>query len=166
MPINEIQNHVPTLGVRNADISDLQFVTELASSFNIFGAYVPVFEAMVQNNAQMLRLYKVTHQIEIKIAQLDFNDAGFIAIEWTPAVGKIHGIVVREKFRGKGVGDFLLNEARDEAVRRNIGSLECLTGEDANPHAMNLFIRNGFANPTRVGTYPRGQSAVRLTKGL
>lgn len=163
---NAVRYDYEKLLIRDAGPNDLQFVAMLAGYFNVFGNYVPVFQAMIQNNADVLRQNNVTHQVDMKIAQLDFIDAGFIAVEWTPNVGKIHGIVVGEEHRGKGVGDFLLNEVCAEAVRRNIGLLECLTGEDANPHAMQLFNRNGFENPIRVGTYPRGQRAVRLTKTL
>jgi ribosomal protein S18 acetylase RimI-like enzyme len=149
--------------IRPATPNDSDFITRSAGAFNRFGPYVQVFDDMLHGNAAALRPYGVTGAVKLFVS-VDNTEhpMGFIAVEWKPTVGHIHGVVVSGGFQRQGVATQLLDHVRRLAQERGIKTLECITAETENTPALNCFTNWGFRNMGYAGPYPMGQRAVRL----
>ena len=146
--------------IRSATTLDLPFITHLATAFNVFGPYVPVFVNMMNGNRG---------EVELFIHEDDAGErTGFVAVEWkNGGIGDIHGVVVDEKHRRQGVANHLLDHVEQLARQRGTLRLECITAETANAPALSCFIKWGFQNLGFVGrNYPNGQRPVKLSRTL
>ena len=145
--------------IRPTTQQDALFISNLAATFNRFGPYVPVFEALFRGE----HLHDVLGEIEFLIANDAGKSAGFIALEWRERVCHIHGVVVHADFLRLGVATDLLNHVAQLARTRGIGTLECITAETGNMPALSCLTRWGFTNNGYNGLYPNGQRAVHLS---
>ena len=147
-------------------LEDLPFITHLATAFNVFGPYVPVFENMLNGNSSALRPLGVIGVVELFIHEDDAEErTGFVAVEWkNGGIGEIHGVAVDQKHRRQGVANHLLDHVEQLARQRGTLKLECITAETDNAPALNCFINCGFQNLGFVGKYPNGQRAVKLSR--
>ena len=147
-------------------LEDLPFITHLATAFNVFGPYVPVFENMLNGNSSALRPLGVIGVVELFIHEDDAGQrTGFVAVEWkNDDIGHIHGVAVDENHRRQGVANHLLDHVEQLARKRGTLRLECITAETANAPALSCFIKWGFQNLGFVGKYPNGQRAVKLSR--
>ena len=148
------------------DPLDLLFINHLATAFNVFGPYVPVFENMLNGNSSALRPLGVIGVVELFIHEDDAEErTGFVAVEWkNGGIGEIHGVAVDQKHRRQGVANHLLDHVEQLARQRGTLKLECITAETDNAPALNCFINCGFQNLGFVGKYPNGQRAVKLSR--
>jgi len=153
--------------IRPATPQDLPFIANLATAFNVFGPYVPVFENMLNGNRAALRPLGVIGEVELFIHEDAGERTGFVAVEWkNDDIGHIHGVAVDVKHRRKGVANHLLDHVKKLADDRGTLKLECITAETANAPALSCFIKWGFENLGFVGNYPKGQRAVKLSRTL
>jgi ribosomal protein S18 acetylase RimI-like enzyme len=153
--------------IRSASNADKATIIDLAREFDRFGPYVPVFEAMVERNHGLLRAYGVHGDLTILVHEdLAGSCIGFVAVEWEPGVGHIHGVAVTRGSRSRGVASSLLDEVARAARQRGIPTLDCITAETENEAALRCFLRLGFRNLGYKGRYPMGQRAVRLERTL
>jgi len=153
--------------IRPATPQDLPFIANLATAFNVFGPYVPVFENMLNGNRAALRPLGVIGVVELFIHEDAGERTGFVAVEWkNDDIGHIHGVAVDVKHRRKGVANHLLDHVKKLADDRGTLKLECITAETANAPALSCFIKWGFENLGFVGNYPKGQRAVKLSRTL
>ena len=145
--------------IRSATTLDLPFITHLATAFNVFGPYVPVFVNMMNGNRG---------EVELFIHEDDAGErTGFVAVEWkNGGIGDIRGVAVDERHRRKGVANHLLDHVKKLAHQRGTLKLECITAETANAPALSCFTDWGFENLGFVGNYPKGQRAVKLRATL
>ena len=146
--------------IRSATTLDLPFITHLATAFNVFGPYVPVFVNMMNGNRG---------EVELFIHEDDAGErTGFVAVEWkNGGIGDIQGVAVDEKHRRKGVAKHLLNHVEQLARQRGTLKLECITAATANAAGLNCFMKCGFQNLGYAGAnYPNGQRAVKLSRTL
>ena len=152
--------------IRPATPQDFPFITNLATAFNVFGPYVPVFENMLNGNSSALRPLGVIGVVELFIHEDDAEErTGFVAVEWkNGGIGEIHGVAVDQKHRRQGVANHLLDHVEQLARQRGTLKLECITAETDNAPALNCFINCGFQNLGFVGKYPNGQRAVKLSR--
>ena len=152
--------------IRSATPLDLPFITHLATVFNVFGPYVPVFVNMLNGNSAALQAQGVKGEVELFIHEDDAGErTGFVAVEWkNGGIGDIQGVAVDEKHRRKGVANHLLDHVEQLARQRGTLKLECITAETDNAPALNCFINCGFQNLGFVGKYPNGQRAVKLSR--
>ena len=155
--------------IRSATPLDLPFITNLATAFDVFGPYVPVFENMLNGNSAALRPLGVIGVVELFIHEDDAGQrTGFVAVEWkNGGIGDIHGVVVDEKHRRQGVANHLLDHVEQLARQRGTLKLECITAATANAAGLNCFMKCGFQNLGYAGAnYPNGQRAVKLSRTL
>ena len=140
-------------------LEDLPFITHLATAFNVFGPYVPVFVNMMNGNRG---------EVELFIHEDDAGErTGFVAVEWkNGGEGHIHGVAVDQRHRRQGVANHLLDHVEQLARQRGTLKLECITAATANAPGLSCFIKWGFQNLGVVGNYPNGQSAVKLSRTL
>jgi len=152
--------------IRQSTINDLVFITNLAHDFNRFGPYVPVFVNMLRGDHAALRRWGVTSRVELFIHEDDAGQrTGFVAVEWKEdGIGYIHGVAVDETHRRQGVANHLLDHVEQLARQRGTRKLECITADTENAPALSCFTKYGFQNLGFEGNYPKGQSAVRLSK--
>ena len=146
--------------IRSATTLDLPFITHLATAFNVFGPYVPVFVNMMNGNRG---------EVELFIHEDDAGErTGFVAVEWkNGGIGDIQGVAVDEKHRRNGVAQHLLNHVEQLARQRGTLKLECITAATANAAGLNCFMKCGFQNLGYAGAnYPNGQRAVKLSRTL
>lgn len=142
--------------IRHATPQDAEFVAELARAFDRLGPYVDVFTEMLQRE-----------RVSVFIHMHDsMQRTGFIAVEWRHDEGHIHGLVVAEEFRGRGIATQLLDHVEQVARLQEVSALECLTSETDNVPAFSCFIQWGFDRAGPAGRYPHGQPAVRLRRFL
>jgi ribosomal protein S18 acetylase RimI-like enzyme len=144
--------------LRPHDNYDSVFIIEQSHQFDRFGQYAAIFQQLLDGK----KVAGVTKYVEFLIAELNGIRAGFAAVEWTETAGKIHGIAVDPGSKRKGVGRELLAEIRRHAIEKGSEHLECLTAENDNPEALELFVQNSFVNSGVAGRYPNGQRAVTL----
>ena len=155
--------------IRPATPQDFPFITNLATAFNVFGPYVPVFENMLNGNSSALRPLGVIGVVELFIHEDDAEErTGFVAVEWkNGGIGHIHGVAVDERHRRKGVANHLLDHVEQLARQRGTLKLECITAATANAAGLNCFMKCGFQNLGYAGAnYPNGQRAVKLSRTL
>jgi len=154
--------------IRSATTLDLPFITHLATAFNVFGPYVPVFVNMLNGNRAALRDQGVIGEVELFIHEDAGERTGFVAVEWkNDDIGHIHGVAVDVKHRRKGVANHLLDHVKKLADDRGTLKLECITAETANAPGLSCFIKWGFQNLGYAGAnYPNGQRAVKLSRTL
>ncbi len=153
--------------IRPATPQDLPFIANLATAFNVFGPYVPVFENMLNGNRAALRPLGVIGVVELFIHEDAGERTGFVAVEWkNDDIGHIHGVAVDVKHRRKGVANHLLDHVKKLADDRGTLKLECITAETENAPALRCFTDWGFENLGFVGNYPKGQRAVKLSRTL
>ena len=154
---------------RAATPQDLEFITNLAHSFDRFGPYVQVFEDMLLGNHAALQPQGVIGNVQLFIHEDDEEQPnGFVAVEWKKngVEGHIHGVAVEERYRRQGVANHLLDCVEKLARERGILRLESITAETDNAPALSCFTQWGFENLGFVGNYPEGQRAVRLLRTL
>lgn len=154
--------------IRSATPQDLPFITNLATAFNVFGPYVPVFKNMLNGNSAALRPLGVIGVVELFIHEDNAGQrTGFVAVEWKDdGIGHIHGVAVDGRHRRQGVANHLLDHVEQLARQRGTLRLECITAATANAPALSCFIKWGFQKLGVVGNYPNGQSAVKLSRTL
>lgn len=154
--------------IRPATQMDEEVVLDLARAFDRFGPYVQIFAAMLRGDHAALAPYGVTGELALFVDEDGAGQrTGFVAVEWRERrVGHVHGVVVREAFRQRGVATLLLDHVVRLARERRIATLECITAESDNVPALGCFTQRGFRNVGHVGHYPRGQRAVRLRREL
>ena len=152
--------------IRSATPLDLQFITNLATAFDVFGPYVPVFVNMLNGNRAALQAQGVIGVVELFIHEDDAGErTGFVAVEWkNGGEGHIHGVAVDQRHRRQGVANHLLDHVEQLARQRGTLKLECITAATANAPGLSCFIQWGFQNLGVVGNYPNGQSAVKLSR--
>ena len=146
--------------IRSATTLDLPFITHLATAFNVFGPYVPVFVNMMNGNRG---------EVELFIHEDDAGErTGFVAVEWkNGGIGDIQGVAVDQRHRRQGVANHLLDHVEQLARQRGTLKLECITAATANAAGLNCFIKCGFQNLGYAGAnYPNGQRAVKLSRTL
>ena len=149
------------------DPLDLLFITHLATAFNVFGPYVPVFVNMLNGNRAALRDQGVIGEVELFIHEDAGERTGFVAVEWkNGGEGHIHGVAVDQRHRRQGVANHLLDHVKKLAIPRGTLKLECITAETENAPALRCFTDWGFENLGFVGNYPKGQRAVKLSRTL
>ena len=150
------------------DPLDLLFITHLATAFNVFGPYVPVFVNMLNGNRAALRDQGVIGEVELFIHEDAGERTGFVAVEWkNGGEGHIHGVAVDQRHRRQGVANHLLDHVEQLARQRGTLKLECITAETENAPALSCFIKWGFQNLGYAGAnYPKGQRAVKLSRTL
>ena len=138
-------------------LEDLPFITHLATAFNVFGPYVPVFVNMMNGTRG---------KVELFIHEDDAGErTGFVAVEWkNGGEGHIHGVAVDQRHRRQGVANHLLDHVEQLARQRGTLKLECITAETENGPGLSCFIKWGFQNLGVVGKYPNGQRAVKLSR--
>jgi ribosomal protein S18 acetylase RimI-like enzyme len=144
--------------LRPHDNYDSVFITEQSHQFDRFGQYAAIFQQLLDGK----KVAGVTKHVEFLIAELNGIRAGFAAVEWTETSGKIHGIAVDPGSKRKGVGRELLAAIRRHAIEKSSKHLECITAENDNPEALELFVKSGFENMGFAGQYPQLQRAVSL----
>ena len=155
--------------IRSATPLDLPFITHLATAFNVFGPYVPVFVNMLNGNRAALQAQGVIGVVELFIHVDDAGErTGFVAVEWkNGGEGHIHGVAVDQRHRRQGVANHLLDHVEQLARQRGTLKLECITAETANAPGLSCFIKWGFQNLGYAGAnYPKGQRAVKLSRTL
>jgi ribosomal protein S18 acetylase RimI-like enzyme len=121
---------------------------------------------MLIGNHADLRPWGVIGDVELFIHEDDAGQrTGLVAIEWREdGIGYIHGVAVSERHRKKGLANHLLNHVEQIARHRGTRKLECITADTENAPALSCFTKYGFQNLGFEGNYPKGQSAVRLSK--
>jgi ribosomal protein S18 acetylase RimI-like enzyme len=126
----------------------------------------PAFKLTLHRSRKVAPV-RVTGEVQLFVS-VDNTERpmGFIAVEWQPTVGHIHGVVVAGGFQRQGVATQLLDHVEGLAQQMGITTLECITAETENIPALNCFTNWGFQNMGHAGTYPMGQSAVRLRCNL
>lgn len=154
--------------IRSATPQDLPFITNLATAFNVFGPYVPVFKNMLNGNSAALRPLGVIGVVELFIHEDNAGQrTGFVAVEWKDdGIGHIHGVAVDGRHRRQGVANHLLDHVEQLARQRGTLKIECITAATANAPGLSCFIKWGFQKLGVVGNYPNGQSAVKLSRTL
>ena len=154
--------------IRPATSKDLEFITNLAHSFDRFGPYVQVFVNILNGNRDALRPLGVIGEVELFIHEDDAGQrTGFVAVEWREDdIGNIHGVAVDETHRRQGVANHLLDHVEQLASQRRTLKLVCITAETDNAPALSFFTDCGFQNLGFEGEYPNRQRAVRLSRSV
>lgn len=80
-------------------------------------------------------------------------------------VFEVRRLFVRPDFRGRGVGDLLVLELLAQAEELQAPAVVAQTGP-LQPHAVGLFVRNGFARIEPFGVYREQADAICLARTL
>ena len=153
--------------IRTASPADRAPILDLAREFDRFGSYGPVFEAMLDGNQGLLGGFGVHGRLTVHVHEEPSGSCvGFIAVEWVPGIGHIHGVAVTPSSRNRGVASALLDHVACVARQDGVRTLDCITAETDNEAALGCFLKHGFRDLGHVGVYPMGQRAVRLERNL
>lgn len=105
--------------IRNAKISDSREILKLGNSVKEF--QVSEKTVIFWPKDSLLRIIKNKNDI-VLVAEEGKNIAGFIIVNYNPNLGKaiIENIFVKEEFRGKNIGEVLL-----ESAIKQLSKLKC-----------------------------------------
>lgn len=148
----------PKIAIRPATFADDEFVLELAtSSFHEYDPHARVTTARMRHESGAQTLLAVRGDAPLGFAIVGRIQAGTWAV---------NAIAVAPQERGRGVGQRLMRELEQRALRAGVSVLSLCTAQ-ANLAALDLFLRLGFVIKNRhVVRYWGRQPACLLEKQL
>ena len=141
--------------IRLAIDDDLGFIRELSSeAFSIFGDYGEIIDLWFSNPEAITVIYVHNGQ--------DSLGFGFLSL----VTGEILAIAVASTHQRRGIGSALLNYMEFLATQRGLSMLLLHTAKE-NKAAQLFFQKWGFkVIGTQESYYPRGQTALIMSKGI
>ena len=128
--------------IRNCNKADIRniydLICELEDKDFDYEKFKTIFDIKLNNNNC---LYIVGIEDDTIIAFLSLNID--YQLHHTKKVGTIEELIVNEKYRSKGVGKILLDNAIEYAKTKNCEIVE-LTSNLTREKAHNFYIKNGF----------------------
>lgn len=136
-------------------LSDLDHIASiLESDFDDFWNY-QILKSEIQNN----------NSVYICCKDLNNNVLGFAGITIILDNAELNNIVVKKKYRGKGLSSMLLEELIKISREKNCKTLN-LEVSEINSIALNLYKKFGFEQVGYRKKYYNGKDAILFTKKL
>lgn len=153
--------------IRAAIHSDRDFVLECAKPFEIFGSYQAVVAGLLQKHIEYGVDESVNAPTRVYVCECEAGKpAGFVVASFMRIICDIKAIAVLPEYRRAGVAGMLLDFVLGRCAELGVEQVVSLTAETQNVAALGFFQARGFVPQGLVGTYMRGQAALKLQLDL